>query len=1806
AKGPPKTIDLNRFIFNSSGTASNNGSSGVQPARQQFQASRKSDAPKISNGWMSGSAQHKLATKATTAPVSGQRTITSMFSTKSKLLAKPVNQQQQQQRQQNPARAPSMSKPAANPLGNGDIIDLDDLDLDLDALYGDGLDSDLDEAPAQQHNPPPHSTTAATTTSRALPFALKSADQALPLSRISGDNSLVEETHRMDLKAMETYIYPLLDGQPARAYQQGAIRRCLFQNTLVALPTGMGKTLIAVVVMANFARWFPDSMTVFLAPTKPLVTQQMHACNGMIHAILKRTGVPASAIESLQDQSNWVVQMNGSVSAESRSALWKGARFVFATPQILQNDLKSGTLDGDTARRISLVVIDEAHRATGKYAYGESISLLREVYFGNQIQAVPLAAPFRVMALTATPGSKINAVQEVIHRLFISHIFLRTEESMDVAPYLHGRRIEEMVIPMPPWLLAARECLGNVMKRSINILCHVCGAMQNPGDPLRVASFAIRTERDRFMQRPYGGGASGMDKGRILSEFTVAMMLASAIQLLSEHGLRPAWASLRECNLEVMRARQKIGQTSRAKADCVDSVEWATMMREFGQLVDALDNRPAGTSNRSLGAKPAQSNGQQRTDVVSNFFSVSNTAPGGSGRPGQSIASLTKPGFLGHPKLERLLQVVRDHFSKTQATGSLTASTRIIVFSQYRGSVNEIVGVLSRLKPQVSCEPFIGQSRSSTSSAPASGSRGRGRGGGGWGWRGRGRGGSSGGGFSRGAAADSEDTDPDHDIPSELLGEQGSRGQTQKEQLAVLDRFRKGQTNVIVATCVGEEGLDIGEVDLIINYDAPGSPVRLLQRIGRTGRARRGTVILFLAKDTREENTYKKAQREYKSVQQKISTGKGLMLRAEISPPMVPPGLPTGPPACKEIDVSKEDIALAASEMDHGSKSKTRRAKPTVSSKAKRKRQGIGAGVDLDEMAEFVWLTNKYHVDLAHGHGGSGGFISAASVSSGARQAITPGSEKGTVSNILDRGAAWQAQASPSCSVAHTQRSEVYWRVMAGIEHARFSHDLGDQDDQSQPGSSQSRFKMPGSTLTVQDAGRPFVNEPLKAIQRETKRVAAHRPALKPKPKPKKPKLALNKSDMSDFESAISLISDDDDNGTKGDSDEELEDIDSILSKAAAAPRESRSADMLRPPPLPPQTARRASPEPGPSKNAANNVMVIDSSPLENDFLHKLADQKSPSPPLRRSAEVTPARPAAKKPASVRSSVRRKAAIPASGPAASAKRRRESSAGTEAQTSQRNLSETLDKLAKSGKAKRAFDWSMSFHAKLVGDAKTAGVDLALNDPAGLDDPQLLVCHDLPLESPFGNIGMPGAFDKLYDENQPHSTPEDPMAQSEDQSRQLCAASDSGSGSGLSASDHTSHTDSSPPTQPIPESPPALSAQRSVDEFDTALMDMSINPSTLDNLMQSAQLMVPATPNEEPVLLVAESGHGLADLKRNSALGTDILDGIDMGVLDIDMDAAEILAVSSDDDYGSAEDRHRANAAASIQAVKPAPPSSPQSMPRRSPRPQVHRQSPSPSPMAEAAAGLSQHVAMPASSSPVRGPGRRRLIRGRAAAHREDSPECNRPFLPPLSTAAQGDTVTPVQTRREKRHERGRLKRPPQAPKKLAWNQFIDNEVEVGDSESGDDGPRRKVVISEDEEDSRENLDQDLSSFIVDDEDVEYDTPRKSRSGLSAARSAADDLSPDHSNGMDFYRRTMHSQGTPVSELMRQLAEREKKRRWVDDTPVRKNTRPLMLVRGDDDSDTHSVAGYTDDEDEDEDGQGSSDFERAEDLFTQHR
>lgn len=79
-----------------------------------------------------------------------------------------------------------------------------------------------------------------------------------------------------DSSSAEVWVYPT--NYPIREYQLKISEAALFQNTMVCLPTGLGKTFIAAVVMYNFYRWYPSGKIVFMAPTKPLVAQQIEAC----------------------------------------------------------------------------------------------------------------------------------------------------------------------------------------------------------------------------------------------------------------------------------------------------------------------------------------------------------------------------------------------------------------------------------------------------------------------------------------------------------------------------------------------------------------------------------------------------------------------------------------------------------------------------------------------------------------------------------------------------------------------------------------------------------------------------------------------------------------------------------------------------------------------------------------------------------------------------------------------------------------------------------------------------------------------------------------------------------------------------------------------------------------------------------------------------------------------------------------------------------------------------------------------------------------------------------------------------------------------------------------------------------------------------------------------------------------------------------------------------------------------------------------------------------------------------------------
>ncbi len=73
---------------------------------------------------------------------------------------------------------------------------------------------------------------------------------------------------------------------------------------------------------------------------------------------------------------------------------------------------------------------------------------------------------------------------------------------------------------------------------------------------------------------------------------------------------------------------------------------------------------------------------------------------------------------------------------------------------------------------------------------------------------------------------------------------------SQAERNRIMQRFKAGEINVLVATDVAARGIDVSDVDAVINYDVPEENEHYTHRIGRTGRAKReGASYLFYTKD---------------------------------------------------------------------------------------------------------------------------------------------------------------------------------------------------------------------------------------------------------------------------------------------------------------------------------------------------------------------------------------------------------------------------------------------------------------------------------------------------------------------------------------------------------------------------------------------------------------------------------------------------------------------------------------------------------------------------------------------------------------------------------------------------------------------------------------------------------------------------------------------------------------------------------------------------------------------------------------------
>ncbi len=226
----------------------------------------------------------------------------------------------------------------------------------------------------------------------------------------------------------------------SRLYQEAILNTAVNKNTLVVLPTGLGKTFIAALVAAKRLELnLVDGKILFLAPTKPLVEQ--HASSWK-----KIFTFPPEEFRVF----------TGLVNPQKRISEYEDARFIFATPQVIQNDLLSGKFSMED---VLLLIVDEAHRTSGEYPYG----FIAKKYMEK-------AKNPRILGLTASPGSYREEIEQICRELFIESIESRDRKDLDVKPYIKQREFDWVMLELPREMFRIKGLLEIVFSENLRFL----------------------------------------------------------------------------------------------------------------------------------------------------------------------------------------------------------------------------------------------------------------------------------------------------------------------------------------------------------------------------------------------------------------------------------------------------------------------------------------------------------------------------------------------------------------------------------------------------------------------------------------------------------------------------------------------------------------------------------------------------------------------------------------------------------------------------------------------------------------------------------------------------------------------------------------------------------------------------------------------------------------------------------------------------------------------------------------------------------------------------------------------------------------------------------------------------------------------------------------------------------------------------------------------------------------------------------------------------------------------------------------
>ncbi|MGA1822592.1 MAG: DEAD/DEAH box helicase [Thermoplasmatota archaeon] len=304
------------------------------------------------------------------------------------------------------------------------------------------------------------------------------------------------------------FEHPLIKSQSInrREYQVKIATKALTKPTLIVLPTGLGKTVVALITIAERLR-YNGGPILMLAPTKPLVEQHR------------------SFMDShLMDRE--ITMLTGEIPPDRRGEMYGRGDMIVSTPQVVKNDLISGDLD---ISGFKTLIFDEAHRSVGDYPY----TFIAERFYDSNPEGL-------VMGLTASPGHDVSRIYSVCQNLGIENIEIRVDSDPDVKPYIQDLDVKWVKVEVSKGIKTVSSILERMYLERIKKLQRMGVVRGGRMTSVKELLGAAGRIQEYIKNRSEGGGAYY----QAMSIQAQAMKISHALELAETQGADALYAYL--------------------------------------------------------------------------------------------------------------------------------------------------------------------------------------------------------------------------------------------------------------------------------------------------------------------------------------------------------------------------------------------------------------------------------------------------------------------------------------------------------------------------------------------------------------------------------------------------------------------------------------------------------------------------------------------------------------------------------------------------------------------------------------------------------------------------------------------------------------------------------------------------------------------------------------------------------------------------------------------------------------------------------------------------------------------------------------------------------------------------------------------------------------------------------------------------------------------------------------------------------------------------------------------------------------